>query len=213
MRVSEHYNRTQNTYRVADGSPVWFNEALKVWTPIAYDELLATARDYNAVITQDDLGERVQELSGVATRLATGDWIGKVLEAVAALASLQGDPPLVSLCVRDGRTAVAGYARLPRNVDDSPGENVERMAARHRLICYQKYAENLPPDGGSLYLSEKAARTRSAAPKAPAAPRAPRASAAAKAAKPAAPEPVKEAVCPVHFTVLPASGRCDDCDY
>lgn len=210
--MSEHYNRTQNTYRVADGSPVWFNDALKLWTPLAYDELLAKARDYNAVITQEDLGDRVQELSGVATRLELADWIGKVLEAVAALASMQGDPPLVALCVREDRTAVPGYARLPRNVDEGTGENVERLAARHRLLCYQKYAENLPADGGSLYLSEKAIRTRSAAPKA-AAPRAARASTASKAAKPVAPEPVKEAICPVHFQVLPASGRCDLCDY
>jgi hypothetical protein len=212
--VSEHYNRTQNTYRVSDGSPVWFNDALRVWTPIAYDELLAIARTYNARTTHEALGERVQELSGVATRLAPTDWVGKVVEAVAALASVQGDPPLAALCTKADGTVGSAYGRLPRNVDDEPGENVERMAARHRLLCYQKYAEDLPADGGHLYLTEKAARTRSSAAKSPAAPRAPRAAApkAAKA-KPVAPEPVKEATCPVHFQVLPASGRCDLCDF
>lgn len=203
--MSEHYNRTQNTYRVADGSPVWFNDALKLWTPLAYDELLAKARDYNAVITLEDLGDLVQERSGVATRLALADWIGKVLEAVAALASVQGDPPLAALCVKADRTAVPGYARLPRNVDDEPGENVERMAARHRLLCYQKYAENLPADGGRIPSTIKSTPApRKAA--------APRRTAAAKAAA-VVPEPVKQPICPVHFQVLPASGRCDLCDY
>jgi hypothetical protein len=51
-----------------------------------------------------------------------------------------------------------------------------------------------------------------AAPSAPAAKAAPRrkAASAAPARKPAAPEPV-EIICPTCFTVLPATGVCDEC--
>ena len=38
------------TYRVSDTSAVPFSEALAIWAPMAYDELMATAHSYHAVI-------------------------------------------------------------------------------------------------------------------------------------------------------------------
>ena len=49
-------------YRVVDGSRVSFSDALETWTPLAYDELIATAHKYHTVITYLELSERVQDV-------------------------------------------------------------------------------------------------------------------------------------------------------
>lgn len=178
------------TYRVADGSRVEFADALAAWVPIAYDELLATARKYHAYVTYGKLGERVQELSGIRTKMQLRNWIGKVLGQVAMRANVNGEPPLTSLCVRRDETIGRGYADAPKSVTDTPGEDIEHYAAQHRLLCYQKYATDLPADGGHPALTKAEAHRR---------------------ARRAPQEPARPAVCPVHHTVLPASGICDDC--
>lgn len=179
------------TYRVADGARVQFADALAAWVPIAYDELLATARKYGAYVTYLEFSEHVQELSGIRTRMLLTNWIGKMLEQVAARAKANGQPPLTSLCVHQDGTIGPGYAHAPRSVADVPGEDIEYYAAQHRLLCYQKYAADLPADGGRPVLTKAEAQRR---------------------ARKASQEPAHRAVCPVHFTELPASGRCDYCD-
>lgn len=179
------------TYCVADGSRVQFADALAAWIPIAYDELLATARRYNAYVYYGELGERVQELSGIRTKMQLRNWIGKLLEQVAIRAKANGEPPLTSLCVHQDGTIGEGYARAPKSVSDTPGEDIEYYAAQHRLLCYQKYATDLPADGGRPALTKAVAQRR---------------------ARKAAQEPARPALCPVHNTELPASGRCDYCE-
>jgi hypothetical protein len=179
------------TYRVADGARVQFADALAAWVPFAYDELLASARKYNAYITYLELSERVQELSGIRTRMLLTNWIGKLLEQVAVRAKANGEPPLTSLCVHQDGTIGPGYARAPKSVVDTPGQDIEYYAAQHRLLCYQKYAADLPIDGGHPALTKAEAQRR---------------------ARKAAQEPVHRALCPVHFTELPTSGRCDYCE-
>ena len=49
------------TYRVADGSKVAFSDAMATWIPLAYDELVATARRYHAVITYLELSQRLSQ--------------------------------------------------------------------------------------------------------------------------------------------------------
>ncbi|MGQ0467666.1 MAG: hypothetical protein ACT4QG_20405 [Sporichthyaceae bacterium] len=207
--------RAPNTYRVSDGTAVWFNTALDAWIPLAYDELLAVASTYRKVIVHEDLAEHVQELSGIATRVEVGTWIPKLLEGVAILAKAQGDPPLTALCVRANGTVAPGYAKLPKSVPDDAGD-AEANAAKHRWLCYQRYAKDLPEDGGRpgpAFAKQRVARASSSGSVTPrtTTPRAPRSS----SAKPAvvAPEPVRAPICPVHFQVLPPSGRCDLCDY
>ena len=173
------------TYRVADGMRVRFADALAAWVPIAYDELLATANKYNAYVTYLELSEHVQELSGIRTRMLLTNWIGKLLEQVAIRAKANGEPPLTSSCVHQDGTIGPGYARAPKSVVDTPGEDIEYYAAQHRLLCYRKYAADLPADGGRPELTKAEAHRR---------------------ARRAVQEPTPRAVCPVHFTELPASG-------
>jgi hypothetical protein len=179
------------TYRVTDGARVQFADALAAWIPFAYDELLATARKYNSHVTYLELSGRVQELSGIRTRMLLTNWIGKLLEQVAARAKTNGEPPLTSLCVHQDGTIGPGYARAPKSGVSTPGEDIEYCAAQHRLLCYQKYAANLPTDGGHPALTKAEAQRR---------------------ARKAAQEPIHRALCPVHFIELPASGRCDYCE-
>lgn len=183
--------KSPGTYRVADGARVQFTDALAAWAPFAYGELLATAHKYNAYVTYLELSEHVQELSGIRTRMLLTNWIGKLLEQVAAHAKANGEPPLTSLCVHQDGTIGPGYAHAPKSVADTPGEDIEYYAAQHRLLCYQKYAADLPTDGGQPALTKAEAQRR---------------------ARKAAQGPTRRALCPVHFTELPASGRCDYCE-
>lgn len=180
------------TYRVADKARIEFSAALETWIPLAYAELLATARKYQAVVTYLELSEHVQDVSGIRTRTLLTNWIGKLLEAVAVTAKANGEPPLTSLCVRQDGTIGPGYARAPKSVVDEPGKDIEFYAAEHRLMCYRKYAEDLPADGGQPALTKGEAERRS---------------------RKAAHEPIRRPICPVHFTELPASGHCHYCAY
>lgn len=181
------------TYRVADGSHVEFTAALDDWTPRAYEALIATARRYDEVVTYLELGKHVQEASGIRTRSLLTNWIGKLLEAVAIQASKADEPPLTSLCVRQDGTIGPGYAKAPKSVGDDPGEDIEYYAAKHRLLCYRKYAKDLPADGGHPALTKSESERRRA-----------------KAAQTRAQAP--RALCPTCFTEVPASGRCDYCE-
>ena len=178
------------TYRVADTSRVAFADAMAGWILLAYDELIATARKYHAVITYLELSERVQDISGVRTRTLLTNWIGKLLEEVARLSKANDEPPLTSLCVHQDGTIGPGYARAPKATVDDPGEDIEMYAAEHRLLCYRKYADDLPADGGVPALTRAEYQRR---------------------ARKAAQEPVRRPRCPTCFTELPASGQCDYC--
>lgn len=178
------------TYRLADGSRVAFADALAIWVPVAHEELIATAKRYHAVITYKELSERVQERSGIRTRVLLTNWIGRLLEEVSLRAKANGEPPLTSLCVHQDGTIGPGYARAPRSVVDSPGEDIEYYAAEHRLLCYREYAMDLPDDGGRPALTKAESERR---------------------ARKAAVQPVSQPVCPNCSTVLPATARCDYC--
>jgi hypothetical protein len=178
------------TYRVADESRVNFADALAAWIPLAYEELIATARKYHAVTTYLELSAHVQEASGIRTRTLLTNWIGKLLEEVAVRAKANSEPPLTSLCVHQDGTIGPGYARAPKAVSDEPGQDIEFYAAEHRLLCYRKYAEDLPVDGGKPALTRSEYERR---------------------ARKAMQEPIRRPLCPLCSTELPASGRCDYC--
>lgn len=74
-------------------------------------------------------------------------------------------PPLTSLCVHQDGTIGPGYARAPKATTDEPDEDIEFYAAKHRLLCYQMYATDLPPNGGepALTHAEGERRRRKAA--------------------------------------------------
>lgn len=102
-----------------------------------------------------------------------------------------GEPPLTSLCVHQDGTIGDGYLRAPRAIADTPDADVEELAAEHRLLCYQRYATDLPADGGSPTLTTQVAQARS---------------------KRARSEPARPATCPAHYVELSATGVCSDCD-
>lgn len=190
--MSEAGERLPGIYRVEDGSRVSRADALQEWVPIALNELIDTARRYDGLVTYKELALRVQEVSGIRTRVLITNWIGKLLEEVAVLAKQNGEPPLTSLCVHQDGTIGEGYVRAPKSVADAPGSDIEFYAAEHRLLCYRKYATDLPPDGGTPNLTpaERERRSRGTT-------------------TPAAPTPT----CPNCFVILPAAGACGNCGW
>lgn len=179
------------TYREADGKRIDFTDALATWIPLAHEKLIATARTYHAYITYRELADHVQQASGIRTRSMLQNWIGRLLEEVATRAKEYDEPPLTSLCVHHDGTIGDGYARAPKSVPDTPTEDIEHYAARHRLLCYRKYAEDLPENGGAPALTKEVSQRR------------------ARKANTAPPGPP---ICPIHHMELSVSGNCDYCD-
>lgn len=111
----------------ANGSYVSNADALTFWTPVAKTMLLETARRYHALLAPETLAAQVQAETGIATDQPAGEWIGKLLDRVAADTVRREEPPLAALCVIDADTA---------------------EAAEGRLRCYRAYADDVPADGG-----------------------------------------------------------------
>lgn len=182
----------RGTYLVSDGSPVEFGDALAIWVPLAHERLIEVAGTYHAVITHGELAARVQGLSGIRTRWGVPKWIGWLLEGVAEAAEKAGEPPLTSLAVHHDGTIGKEYRQQPQVPARIPGADIELYAADHRLLCYQRFATDLPAGGGVPALTPQVLSRRT-------------------------PKPVKREEpegdrCPIHFTTLPASGQCDYCE-
>ncbi|RPK75523.1 hypothetical protein EES45_24820 [Streptomyces sp. ADI97-07] len=165
------------------------------WAQEAYAVLIDAARTYHAVITYKELGEEVQQRSGIHTRSLLHNWIGSVLAKVVREAHRRGDPPLTALVVHkdDGMVGV-GYKEVLEIAGQPPLQGVEereRHAAEARFTCYQRFGATLPPDGGRPAL-------------------APRYQAAVERRRSRAPEPPPR-VCAGCFVQLPATGVCDSC--
>lgn len=179
------------TYFESDGTKAKFADALSAWVPIAHEVLVQTAGNYNKTTTYKELTDVVQERSGIRTKMLIGNWSGKLLEQVAVRAVDAGEPPLTSLCVHQDGTIGAGYVLAPKSVPSDPNTDVEDLAAEHRLLCYRRYADDLPSDGGAPTLTPQVIESRS------------------RHVKPG----VKQrAICPLHFMELPASGVCAECE-
>jgi hypothetical protein len=56
---------TPGTYRVSDGSRVEFAAAVAAWTAAAVPVLEQVARTYNATISYKELGDEVQQATGI----------------------------------------------------------------------------------------------------------------------------------------------------
>jgi hypothetical protein len=177
------------TWDVETGEAVEWSDALRGWSEAALVVLLRTAQTYNKIVTYKELSESIQTSTGVRTHTLLNTWIGKVLEAVAAQCHLRGEVLLTALCVRQDGTVGNNYAKAARPFTNGIAPvDPELHAADERLRCYQKYAVDLPANGGRSQLTRQVAAKRKAA----------------------APE-ITPPLCPIHFTVLPQSGQCDDC--
>jgi hypothetical protein len=177
----------------ADGNHVSQREAISRWAPVARDALLASAKEYHAVITYKELAALVQEVSGITTKQRLDYWIGGLLESVAITSKVRNEPPLTSLCVHQDGTIGPGYARAPKSTEnDDPEVDVDDLAAHHRLLCYRAYAADLPRDGGTAALTPQVAAAR----------------ARRRRSEPPAPRPI----CPIHSMELSATGVCAMCE-
>lgn len=221
-------------HRIADESPVTWGDAMHAWVAPAYAALQQTAETYHATISAARLAATVQGASGIGTTARVGEWLPRLLSRISKKALQDRLPPLTSLCVNDDGTVFDGYAswiRLPGA--DEPPASADAHAAADRLACYQRFAADLPPDGGEpgpmptvVVVAPVARAPRGTAGGGRAsggsgasgtAPRAPRRAVApkqrgidaAKARRKAEDEPPK--VCANCFTQLPASGVCDYC--
>lgn len=170
----------------------------EVWADTAFDILVEVAGRYHAVIEYSELGEEIQQRSGVSTRMAIRNWIGGVLEIVVHRCARDGLPALTALVVRkgtgmvgEGYNAVLAVEGIPLLEDVMQREN---HAARARLECYRwASASGLPEEGGSAAL-------------------APTLAAAVDRRRRAATPPRPAAVCPTCNMAVPATGLCDNCD-
>jgi len=140
---------TPGTYRVSDGSRVEFGAAVAAWTAAAVPVLERVARTYHATISYKDLGEEVQQATGIHTRVLLMNWIGQVLGGVSRISRRRGQPMLSALCVHSDATVGEGYGQaiLDNYGGPLPGD-FDMHAAGERLRCYQSFGADLPPGGG-----------------------------------------------------------------
>jgi hypothetical protein len=131
---------------VTDARAMTQAEREAVWVPVARELLIDTARTYGAWITYEEIAERVQEATGVRSRVPFRHWIGRLLGAVSDSAVSRGEPHLTALCVHTGdQTIGVGYPWAPADASEAEREDA---ASRDRLECYRRYAADLPADGG-----------------------------------------------------------------
>lgn len=145
-----------------DGTEVPQALARQLWADAAYEKLKEVAGHYNDVIAYKELALHVQDTTGVSTTQLIMNWIGPVLELAARRAAVAEEPPLTSLCVHADGTIGAGYERAPKYAPPGSSSDVEMLAAEHRLLCYQRYAVDLPGDGGSPTLTPQVSVRRKA---------------------------------------------------
>lgn len=143
-----------------NGTEVDHSDALLQWASVAYAKLREVARTYNEVIDYTTLSQLVQAETGLATDMLVPHWIGKVLEIAAKRSSDAQEPPLTSLCVHADGTIGPGYEDAPKYDQASSEADIELRAAEDRLLCYRRYATDLPPDGGTATLTPEVALKR-----------------------------------------------------
>ena len=123
-----------------DGTPTSKAIAQKEWALAAHDVLVETAGEYHAILTEDDLADRVQAQGGIHTSHAPDTWLGQTLTAVAHVCHRAGEPPLTALVVRakDGRVGEAYDEALrvaeQRPITDSGHAGAARRALAARVL-------------------------------------------------------------------------------
>lgn len=179
-----------------DGNKLSMSAAMERWVPVAHRRLVQAATTYNGFITYKGLAEAVQGETGITHNALIQNWIGGVLEVVMRECHADGSPPLTALCVKEDGTVGNGYRGVHQLVTGEAVENLDALddyAAEARLDCYRFYGAELPPGGGEPTLTPRAREARES-----------------KRAKAKQAEPPE--VCAECNVVLPATGRCDECD-
>jgi hypothetical protein len=168
--------------------------ARSAWAEVAREQLIITARRYGSVTTYKELGEVVQERSGIRTKQRLHVWLSDVLRQVARDCAARDEPNLGSLCVNAAGSVGEGYRLAVAETTGQAPPDPDRDAAHVRLECHRHFgAVDLPAGGGSAALTPRLAATRTRT---------------RKAAHEARPVPT----CPTCHLALTASGVCDNCD-
>ena len=163
------------------------------WAEAAREQLIETAGRYQAVTTYKELGEGVQQRSGIRTKQLLHYWISDVLLRVAKDCAARGEPNLSSLCVNAAGSVGEGYRVAVAATTGEQPTDPDSHAARVRLECYRWFGADMPASGGAPALTARLAATRTRT---------------RKAAHEARPVPT----CPTCNLALTASGACDNCD-
>jgi hypothetical protein len=186
--------RTPGTYRVADGSYVDYSAAIAAWTAAALPVLEGVARTYHATITYQELGDQVQDATGIHTRVLLMNWIGQVLGGASRESHRRGLPMLSALCVHSDGTVGDGYGQaIAENYACEPPWDLDMHAAQERLRCYQLCGAVLPRGGGKPALTSQVATRR------------------AWAAERRRADVSSQRYCPTCNLTLPLSGNCEYC--
>ncbi len=186
--------RTPGTYRVADGSYVDYSAAIAAWTAAALPVLEGVARTYHATITYQELGDQVQDATGIHTRVLLMNWIGQVLGGASRESHRRGLPMLSALCVHSDGTVGDGYGQaIAENYACEPPWDLDMHAAQERLRCYQLCGAVLPRGGGKPALTSQVATRR------------------AWAAERRRADVSSQLYCPKCNLTLPLSGTCEYC--
>jgi hypothetical protein len=182
------------TYRASDGSRVEFSAALAAWTAAALPILERVAHIYHATISYKELGEQVQQSTGIHTRVLLMNWIGQVLGGVSRESHRRGQPMLSALCVHSDGTVGIGYGQaILENYGGPLPSDLDMHAAEERLRCYQYFGADLPPGGGKPALTPQVASRR------------------AWLARQTRDGARTQPCCPTCNLTLPLSGICDNC--
>jgi hypothetical protein len=153
--------RTPGTYRLSDGSRVEYAAALVAWTAAAVPVLERVARTYHSTISYKELGDEVQHVTGIHTRVLLMNWIGQVLGGVSRISHGRGQPMLSALCVHSDGTVGEGYGQaILDNYGGPLPSDLDMHAAEERLRCYQFFGADLPPGGGKPALTSQVAARR-----------------------------------------------------
>ena len=136
-----------------DGGSVSMQSALDAWEPHAVALLADTARTYNGVVTYTQLGEAVQEQSGIRHKGLLTNWIGSLLARVIDHCVRAGTPQLSALCVKENGTVGEGYrhalSAAVSTDDELTRDQLDDHAAHMRRECYRHFGAGLPPNDGA----------------------------------------------------------------
>ena len=136
-----------------DGEPVSMQSALDEWEPHAIALLHDAAMTYNGVVTYTQLGEAVQEESGIRHKGLLTNWVGSLLARVIDHCVGAGTPQLGALCVKEDGTVGEGYrhalSAAGSRADELTRDQLDDHAAHMRRECNRHFGAGLPPNDGA----------------------------------------------------------------
>jgi hypothetical protein len=195
-------------------STVGREHAIATWALAARGRLVEAAGTYRSVVTSTELADYVQERALIHTNQQPRYWLGDVLGRVAEDCVSRGEPILPALCVDPNGSVLPMYGGAVEALRGETVDDPDEHAARERLDCHRYFRAALPPDGGEPVVTRRAPvrRERPATTSTAGRTTGSRTSSRSTPRATVRKEEKPIAICPVHFTQLPANGICDLCE-